>query len=379
MAMRPRRNRERGVTIVFVAITLVVLIGFVALVMDLGKLFKTRSELQNASDSAAHAGATALDGTSAGIARARDRAKEYAALHFANGSTVEIADEDILFGHWDDIAHTFTSFGTEPANPAAVNAVRVIDRREGGDSVMLDLATLLGRPSSTVHTDAIAVGGGPRNECAFPIVVADCSLSQPLADGSCAHCLRYQDNNTDTAGWTSFDAGSVSGPTIAGLIRSACFDAAGNVAVDPVTHECMGTCTNIEAGDDVKVQNGNLLNQGANGFCSVIQTVLRRGIANGTPAPFVVRAPVLASTPGSSCDASQFSSFHTIAGFAAFEIYGAKCSNNDPGVFVSPAPCAPPPSGKFIIGALRCDLESLEGVAGGGYFGIQAKHIRIVE
>lgn len=377
--MRPPRNSERGATFVFIAVLLVVLLGFVALVMDIGKLFKTRNELQNAADSAAHAGATALDGTSAGIAIARDRAKDYARLHDANISPVEISDDDIIFGYWDETAQTFTSFGTDPANPAAVNAVRVIDRRQGGQSVTLDLATLLGMPSAGVRTDAIAVGGGPMSECAFPIVVADCQLDEPLADGSCAHCLRYQDNNTDTAGWTSFDSGSVSGPTIAGLIKSACFDAAGNVAVDPVTHECMGTCSEIDVGQDVKVQNGNLMNKGANNFCSVIQTILLRGISNWTPAPFIVRAPVLASTPGSSCDASQFSSFHTVAGFAAFEIYGAKCANNDPGVFVSPSPCAPPPSGKYIIGALRCDLENLGGVAGGGSYGIQAKHIRIVE
>jgi hypothetical protein len=191
--------------------------------------------------------------------------------------------------------------------------------------------------------------------------------------------MTYQDNNTDTAGWTSFNTSSVGGPAITSLIRAACFDASGNVAVDPVTNECMGACNDIEVGDEIKVQNGNLMNQGSSNFCSVIQTVLQRGIANGTPQPFVVRTPVLASTPGSACDASQFSSFHTIAGFAAFEIYGAKCANPDPGVFVPMSPCAPPSSGKYIVGALRCDLESFEGVGGGGWFGLRARHIRIVE
>jgi hypothetical protein len=38
-----------------------------------------------------------------------------------------------------------------------------------------------------------------------------------------------------------------------------------------------------------------------------------------------------------------------------------------------------PASGKYTVGALRCDLDSDEGVAGGGYFGIDSKHIRIVE
>lgn len=377
--MRRPGNSERGATFVFVAVMLVVLIGFAALVIDIGKLYKTRNELQNASDSAAHAGATALDGTAQGIAVARERAKEYALLNNATGSAVAISDDDIDFGHWDVATGTFTSLGPEPSDPAAVNAVRVIDRREGATSVTLDLATLLGHPRANVHSDAIAIAGGPMSECGFPLVVPDCSLNQALEDGSCSHCMQYQDNNTDNAGWTSFDQGSVGGPTITALIKSACFDASGNVAVDPVTHECTGVCSDIQVGDEIKIQNGNLMNQGAQNFCSVIETILLRGIKDGAPQPFVIRAPVLASTPGSSCDASQFSSFHTIAGFAAFEIYGAKCGNGDPGVFSPTSPCVKPASGKFIVGALRCDLESFEGVAGGGYFGIEARHVRIVE
>ena len=377
---RRRRNSERGVTLIFVAVLLVVLIGFIALVVDVGKMYKVRGELQNASDAAAHAAALSLDGTRAGIAQARERAKEYAAMHDANRTGVALTDADIIFGHWDTPTRTWTPLGTDPMDALAVNAVRVVDHRSQatGDPVVLHFAPLLGVSRANEHTDAIAIAGGPMSECGFPMVVADCTLNQALGDGTCAHCMTYQDNNSDTAGWTSFDAGSIGGPKIAALIRSACFS--GNtVNVDPVTHECRGTCNDVYAGDQIKVQNGNLMSQGNNNFCPVIQTILRRGIANGTPQPFVVRVPVLQSTPGSTCDASQFSSFHTVAGFAAFEIFGAKCSNSDPGVFVPMAPCAPPPSGKYIVGGLRCDLESIEGVAGGGWFGLRAVHIRLVE
>lgn len=375
------RSRERGAVLVLVAVMIVALIGFAALVIDIGKMYKVRGELQNAADSAALAGAASLDRTAGGISLARENAKAYARLHHANGTLVELDDVDILFGAWDEATGTFTSMGTDPDDPAAVNAVRVIDRREDQrqNPVQLDLAPLLGTPRADVRSDAIAISGGPRGECGFPMVVPDCTLSRVLEDGTCDHCMTYQDNNTDNAGWTSFDTGSVGGPTITALITSACFDAAGNVLIDPTTHECTGTCTNVTVGDEIKVQNGNLMNQGANNFCQVIETILTRGIPGGPAQPFVVRAPVLESTPGSACDASQFSSFHSVAGFAAFEIYGAKCGNGDPGVFASSSPCAEPSSGKYIVGALRCDLESIEGVAGGGYFGIRAKHIRLVE
>jgi hypothetical protein len=381
MSPRSANSRERGAVLVIVAVLIVALIGFAALVVDIGKLYKVRSELQNASDSAAHAGAVSLDRTAAGINAARDNAKAYALLHNANRSAVVLADEDILFGHWDEATRTFTSLGSDPTNPAIVNAVRVIDRRQDQtqNPVLLDLAPLLGKTKADVHSDAIAVAGGPRGECGFPMVVPDCTLTDVLDDGTCDHCMTYQDNNTDNAGWTSFDTGSVGGPTISALITAACFDSAGNVAIDPNTLECTGTCNDVVVGDEIKVQNGNLMNQGNNNFCTVIQTILTRGIVGGPAQPFVVRAPVLESTPGSACDASQFSSFHTIAGFAAFEIFGAKCGNADPGVFATSSPCTPPSSGKYIVGALRCDLESVEGVAGSTYFGIRAKHIRLVE
>lgn len=375
------RDRERGAVLIIVAVLLVVLIGFLGLVIDTGKMYRVRGELQNASDSAAHAGAVSLDNTAEGIESAREHAHEYALMHSADSTDVALQDPDIEFGHWDEATRTFSSLGSEPANPNAVNAVRVTDRREEttANPVLLHLAPLLGVTQANVRTDAIAIAGGPQTECGFPMAVPDCSLSAPLADGTCAHCMTYQDNNTDNAGWTSFDEGSVGGPTITALIRSACFDGSGNVAVDPVTGECGGTCTSIAVGDEVKVQNGNLMNRGASNFCTVIQTILTRGVPGGPAQPFVVRAPVLASTPGSACDASQFSSFHTIAGFAAFEILGAKCGNSDPGVFAPSSPCPAPTSGKYIVGALRCDLESFEGVAGGGYFGIRARHVRIVE
>jgi hypothetical protein len=55
-----------------------------------------------------------------------------------------------------------------------------------------------------------------------------------------------------------------------------------------------------------------LLNQGASNFCPLIQQILTRGVEGGPVYPFTVRVPVLESTPGSACDASQFSSFREI-------------------------------------------------------------------
>src|SRR4051794_3935006 len=58
----PHRSagRRRGVILPLIAILLVALVGILALVMDLGQVAVYRAQLQNAADSAALAGASAL-------------------------------------------------------------------------------------------------------------------------------------------------------------------------------------------------------------------------------------------------------------------------------------------------------------------------------
>jgi Flp pilus assembly protein TadG len=60
----PRRavhRNERGVVIIWSAFFMIMMLGFVALGIDVAKIMATRTELQNAADAAALAGASALD------------------------------------------------------------------------------------------------------------------------------------------------------------------------------------------------------------------------------------------------------------------------------------------------------------------------------
>lgn len=57
------KNRQRGAVAVMVGASLVLLVGFLALVIDLSHLHIVKTELQNAADAAALSGAKQLDGT----------------------------------------------------------------------------------------------------------------------------------------------------------------------------------------------------------------------------------------------------------------------------------------------------------------------------
>lgn len=81
-------SSERGAAIVFVAVSLPALLGFLALGIDLGMLFVARTDAQRAADAAALAGASAfIDNSSANaVTPAQDRAMEYARRNtFRNG------------------------------------------------------------------------------------------------------------------------------------------------------------------------------------------------------------------------------------------------------------------------------------------------------
>ena len=58
---RPVHKNERGVVIIWSAFFMIMMLGFVALGIDVAKIMATRTELQNAADAAALAGASALD------------------------------------------------------------------------------------------------------------------------------------------------------------------------------------------------------------------------------------------------------------------------------------------------------------------------------
>lgn len=80
---------------IMVGLTLFILVGMLALVIDLGHLYLAKTGLQNGADAAALAGAKELNGTAAGIAAAKTKAIEVARQNsYSFGLPVGTDDED---------------------------------------------------------------------------------------------------------------------------------------------------------------------------------------------------------------------------------------------------------------------------------------------
>lgn len=94
------KSRQQGAVAIIVAICLVVLIGMLGLVLDLGHLYVTKTELQNAADAAALSGAKELDGKLTGINRAITRATEAAGKNKYNlhATTLQITSGNMRVG-----------------------------------------------------------------------------------------------------------------------------------------------------------------------------------------------------------------------------------------------------------------------------------------
>ncbi len=99
------RQRQRGAVAIVLGLSIFALFGLMALAVDLGRTYVVRTELQNAADAAALAGAKELNQTTAGVTNAVARAISMAAQNSANfGTPVAITIANISAGTCPDDA-----------------------------------------------------------------------------------------------------------------------------------------------------------------------------------------------------------------------------------------------------------------------------------
>ncbi|MCL6622981.1 MAG: Tad domain-containing protein, partial [Syntrophobacterales bacterium] len=149
---------------VLTALGLVAFLGFASLVIDLGRLYVVRNELQNTADAAALAGAAHLIRDENGVAVRDSTLASQKILEVAQRQSellgfTPVAPEDrndltISFGHWNIYANNpetaWTDMGTSVGPNSTANGVRVIIRRGSGlafGPVTTFLAAVLGYPT----------------------------------------------------------------------------------------------------------------------------------------------------------------------------------------------------------------------------------------
>ncbi len=157
------RHHQRGAVAIMFGLSVVVLFGFMGLALDLSQTYDRKTELQNASDAAALAGARELNGTTAGINLAVSKAKAVALLNkFKYSTDVALVDAGITFGYSPDTPDAnWISVASAQSSPGSLLFIKV-DTRGGQPNygqVNTNFMQVLSPALSTTNTFGRAVAG----------------------------------------------------------------------------------------------------------------------------------------------------------------------------------------------------------------------------
>jgi len=179
-----RRGDRRGAAILVVVLSLTVLMGVAALVIDMGFASEAQAQLHASAESAAHAGALRLNGTQEGVARAEEAAIRFAEANPVWGRPVildpsaSLEGSYVRVGRWEPSLRRFSP----TLAPAEANAVRV--RTRMNDLPAWFSSVVRGQSTVAASADAVAVSsstGASELECFLPLAISSCLLRDPAS------------------------------------------------------------------------------------------------------------------------------------------------------------------------------------------------------
>jgi len=239
------RSGQRGIVMPLAAISLLTLLGFTALAIDVGYLFVVRNELQNGADTAALAGAGALSPyigppLTPNWAAANTSATNAISLNKAVNTS--LVDGTVVTGYWDITGNTLgvhsSSMGSNDLPAVEVTIIKASG--SNGGEVNAFFAQVLGLTSFKVGAKAVAVISSPGStkKSLFPIAIPECLYSSDYWDSatstpttppttfSLGSDIHYDGcgGSTIEAQWTSLNTGAQSTTEIRNLIDYATGD-----------------------------------------------------------------------------------------------------------------------------------------------------------
>ncbi|AIO37878.1 Tad domain-containing protein [Burkholderia sp. AU19243] len=212
-------RRQQGAVAIIVGLALAVMIGFVGLALDLGKLYVTRSELQNSADACALSAARDLTSAiSLQVAEADGIAAGHSNFAFFQQNAVQMqTDSNVTFS--DSLTNPFLT-KTAVTTPANVKYVKCTAQLSNIAHWFIEvLNTIPGvrvANAAQVTASAIATVGAGQTTCAIPVFVCRAASSAPYKVGDwisspSGSSTTYGPGNF---GWAALD-GSTNEPTIA--------------------------------------------------------------------------------------------------------------------------------------------------------------------
>lgn len=195
---------QSGSIIVLVAFWLIFFLVFVGLAIDIGYLWVTRNESQNAADASALAGARQMgenyfnhsDPSTGVIAKAQDTA----ALNTISTQYLAADNANTQIGTWDASAKSFTQTAVNPF------AVRVVAMREEGltsGPIGTFVTRVIGINSYNMKATAVAcIAGTCTSEQTLPLGIGRSWFDNAPANNFCTE-IHLNKTKESCAGWTN--------------------------------------------------------------------------------------------------------------------------------------------------------------------------------
>jgi Flp pilus assembly protein TadG len=256
----PRWRRQRGATVIFIAVGMVMLLAFTALAIDIGYVLVVRNELQNDADAAALAGARDLFPANPKPNWTAAEAKATATIPLNKATNVALANGAVQSGFWN-LTGTPAGLQSKTITPGVNDAAAVmvtVSKSAGnnGGPVSLFFGPVFGINTMSVAASAVAVVSFPGSVGQgqlFPVAIAKCLYDNfwdsnanppgPKIDPSTKQPYEFKIGSAyhyppcDSGEWTSFQFDANDTPTIRDLIAN-------------------GNPTPLSIGDDIWIEPG---------------------------------------------------------------------------------------------------------------------------
>ena len=163
-ATRACRHEQRGVIAIVAALTLIVLVAMAGLVLDLGRLFIIKAELQGAADACVLSAARELDGRADSLMRATNAGTKVGVQNSVDlqHAAVQAGPSDVTFSTTIDGMYVSAA----SASPATAKYVKCKPSAVTADMWFMGV---LGIGSNIVSAEAIARLAASQASCATPV------------------------------------------------------------------------------------------------------------------------------------------------------------------------------------------------------------------
>ena len=168
---------HRGIVLPLMAVSLVTLMGFIGLALDVGYVYMVRNELQDSADAAALAGAGQLFSGSSSTPNftvASTKANSAISLLNNKAANAALVTGTISTGYWN-LTGSPTGLHATPTPPNDFPAVKVQISKSGSNgAVNTFFSKALGINTFNPTATAVAVVTGPGKGNLFPMVLSQC-------------------------------------------------------------------------------------------------------------------------------------------------------------------------------------------------------------